>query len=88
MFSWKKQPRGSYVAEIGDLRVVVKEYNEYWWLSMGIRSYSSDMSVGMFRPAVNIIQFPKPCTEEQALELANDYMEKFIGRIVSDASGN
>jgi len=55
---------------------------------MGIRSYSSDMSVSMFRPAVNIIQFPKPCTEEQALELANDYMEKFIGRIVSDASGN
>ena len=62
----------------------LKEYPEYWWLSMGIRSYSKDMSKSMMRPPVNVIQFAKPCDDNQAIHHANEYMEKSISGIVND----
>ena len=86
MISWRKQQNGSYTTEIGDLKVILKEYPEHWWLSMGIRSYSKDMSKSMMRPPVNVIQFEKPCDAEQAMLRANDYISKFIAKITNDFS--
>ncbi len=81
MITWNKQANGNYVTQIGDLKIILKEYPEHWWLSMGIRSYSKDMSRSMMRPPVNIIQFEKPCDEDQVILRANDYIEKFIAKI-------
>lgn len=86
MITWNKQANGNYVTQIGDLKIILKEYPEHWWLSMGIRSYSKDMSRSMMRPPVNIIQFEKPCDEEQAILRANDYIGKFIAKITSNFS--
>ncbi len=86
MITWNKQANGNYVTQIGDLKIILKEYPEHWWLSMGIRSYSKDMSRSMMRPPVNIIQFEKPCDEEQAILRANDYVGKFIAKITSNFS--
>lgn len=88
MITWKKQPRGSYIAELGDIRIVLKEYSDYWQISMGIYSYSKDMTVRMIRPMVNIFQFDKPCDEEQAITRANDYMDGFVSRIMCGYSDN
>lgn len=84
MITWEKQRSGDYITEIGDLRIILKEYDDHWWLSMGIRSYSADMSKSMIRPPVNVIQFKKPCDDNQATLRANDYIDKFIAGIVSD----
>lgn len=86
MLSWNKQQKGSYITEIGDLRVILKEYPNHWWLSIGIRSYSKDRSKSMVRPPANIFQFEKPCTDEQAIARANEYMDNFIKAIVADFS--
>ena len=86
MITWNKQQSGNYIAEIGDLKVLLKEYPEHWWLSMGIRSYSKDMSKSMMRPPVNVIQFEKPCDDEQVILRANDYLGKFIAKITNDFS--
>jgi len=86
MITWNKQKSGNYSTEIGDLKVLLKEYPEHWWLSMGIRSYSKDMSQSMMRPPVNIIQFEKPCDDEQVILRANDYLGKFIAKITNDFS--
>ena len=86
MITWNKQQSGNYSAEIGDLKVLLKEYPEHWWLSMGIRSYSKDMSQSMMRPPVYIIQFEKPCDDEQVILRANDYLGKFIAKITNDFS--
>lgn len=86
MITWNKQQSGNYSAEIGDLKVLLKEYPEHWWLSMGIRSYSKDMSKSMMRPPVNVIQFEKPCDDEQVILRANDYLGKFIAKITNDFS--
>lgn len=86
MITWEKQRSGGYITEIGDLRIILKEYDAHWWLSMGIRSYSADMSQSMMRPPVNIIQFKKPCDDMKAMSLANEYMGKFINGIVSNFS--
>ena len=86
MITWNKQQSGNYSTEIGDLKVLLKEYPEHWWLSMGIRSYSKDMSQSMMRPPVNIIQFEKPCDDEQVILRANDYLGKFIAKITNDFS--
>ncbi len=53
---------------------------------MGIRSYSKDMSKSMMRPPVNVIQFEKPCDDEQVILRANDYLGKFIAKITNDFS--
>lgn len=84
MITWVKNKQGTYTAELGGLKVILKEYPEYWWLSMGIRSYSKDMSKSMMRPPVNVIQFAKPCDDNQAIHHANEYMEKSISGIVND----
>ena len=86
MITWNKQHSGNYSAEIGDLKVLLKEYPEHWWLSMGIRSYSKDMSKSMMRPPVNVIQFEKPCDDAQVILRANDYLGKFIAKITNDFS--
>ena len=86
MITWNKQQNGNYVTKIGDLKVILKECPEHWWLSMGIRSYSKDMSQSMMRPPVNIIQFEKPCDDEQVILRANDYLGKFIAKITNDFS--
>lgn len=86
MITWEKQRSGGYISEIGDLRIILKEYEEHWWLSIGIRSYSADMSKSMVRPPVNVIQFKKPCNAEQVILRANDYIDKFIAKIKNDFS--
>ena len=86
MISWNKQNNGNYITELGDLRIILKEHDLYWWLSIGIRSYSKDRSKSMVRPPANIIQFKKPCTAEEAMIYANEYIDKFIKKLVADFS--
>jgi len=85
MITWKKQI-DCHLTDIGDLRIVLKEQNDYWQLSMGFRVYSKDGSKSMVRPTCNIIQFDKPCDEEQAKNLACDFVDKFIMKVVNDFS--
>ena len=85
MITWNKQA-GCHLSDIGDLRIVLKEQNDYWQLSMGFRVYSKDGSKSMVRPTCNIAQFEKPCDEEQAKNLACDFVDKFIKKVVNDFS--
>ena len=85
MITWNKQV-GCHLSDIGDLHIVLKEQNDYWQLSMGFRVYSKDGSKSIIRPTCNIVQFDKPCDEEQAKILACDFVDKFIKKVVIDFS--
>jgi len=85
MISWNKQA-GCHIADIGDLRIILKEHDKYWQLSMGFRIYTKDGSQSMIRPTSNITQFEKPCDIEQAKKLAHSHVEKFVSGIMADLS--
>lgn len=85
MITWKKQ-LGSHITDIGDLHLVLKERNDSWQLSIGIRAYSKDGAKDMIRPISNITQFAKPCDLEQAKQFTHTYMDKFITNILKDFS--
>lgn len=76
----------SYIADIGDLRVILKDQSKCWHLYMGIRVYSKDGSTSMVRPTVFVTQFDKPCDVDTAKALASEYVDRFISSIIANLS--
>ncbi len=76
----------SYIADIGDLRVVLKEQSNFWQLSIGIRVYAKDGVQSMVRPTVSVTKFEKPCDADTAKSLTNEYIDRFICSILANLS--
>jgi len=74
----------SFIADIGDLHIVLKDRKNDWQLYIGIRVYSKDGSQSMVRPTVLVSQFEKPCDEDTAKSLTNEYINHFISSILND----
>ena len=74
----------SFIADIGDLHIVLKDRKNDWQLYIGIRVYSKDGSQSMVRPTVLVTQFEKPCDEDTAKSLTNEYINHFISSILND----
>lgn len=80
MITWKNRSntRKNYIADIGDLHVILKRQNSCWQLSMCIRVYSQDKKQNMLRPAVIVNKFDKDCTAEEAKALTYEYIQDFL----------
>lgn len=76
----------SFIADIGDLRIILKDRKNSWQLYMGIRVYSKDGKQSMVRPTVLVTQFAKPCDADAAKALANEYIDRFISSILNNLS--
>lgn len=76
----------SFIADIGDLHIVLKDRKNGWQLYMGIRVHSKDGSHSMVRPTVLVTQFDKPCDEDAAKSLTNEYIDRFVSSIVNNLS--
>ncbi len=76
----------SFIADIGDLRIVLKDQSKCWQLYMGIRVYSKDGSTSMVRPTVLVTQFDKPCDADAAKLLASEYVDCFVSSILDNLS--
>lgn len=76
----------NFIADIGDLRIVLKDQSKCWQLYMGIRVYSKDGSTSMVRPTVSVTQFDKPCDSDTAKSLASEYVDRFISSIIANLS--
>lgn len=73
----------SFIADIGDIRIILKEQQSQWLLEMGIRVYTKDRSRSMVRPPVTLTTFDKPCTLDEAKELTAKYLDTFFSSIYS-----
>lgn len=76
----------SFIADIGDLHIVLKDRKNDWQLYMGIRVHSKDVSHSMVRPTVLVTQFDKPCDEDAAKLLTNEYINRFVSSILNNLS--
>ena len=74
----------SFIADIGDLRIILKDQSKCWQLYIGIRVYSKDGATSMVRPTVLVTQFDKPCEADTAKSLANEYIDRFISSIIAN----
>ena len=83
MIPWKNQSNTSknYIADIGDLHLILKRQNSCWQLSMCIRVYSHDKKQNMLRPAVAVAKFDKNCTLKEAQHLTFEYLQEFQSNI-------
>ncbi len=83
MIQWKTQSNTSkkFVADVGDLHLILKRQSSYWQLSMCIRVYSQDTTKNMLRPAVVITKFDKDYTATEAKQLTLAYLENFLAKI-------
>lgn len=73
----------SFIADIGDIRIILKEQQTKWLLEMGIRVYTKDHSSSMVRPPVTLTTFDKPCSLDDAKELTAKYLDTFFSSIFS-----
>lgn len=76
----------SFIADIGDLHIVLKDRKNVWQLYMGIRVHSKDGSHSMVRPTVLVTQFDKPCDEDAVKLLTNEYINRFVSSILNSLS--
>ena len=76
----------SFIADIGDLHIVLKDRKNDWQLYMGIRVHSKNGSQSMVRPTALVTQFDKPCDEDTAKSLTNEYIDRFVTSILNNLS--
>ena len=72
-----------FIADIGDVRIFLKEQPNRWLLEIGIRVYTKDRSRSMVRPPVTLTTFDNPCTLDEAKELTAKYLDSFFSSIYS-----
>lgn len=86
MIPWEtcsNETKNSIIADIGDIRLILKSGTENWTLSMGIRVYTKDKSKSMVRPPATVLQIPMPCEPEEAKKITEKYFDQFISSIIN-----
>ena len=86
MIEWKRHTntRQSYIADAGDLRIILKKQHTCWQLLFGIRVYTQDRKQSMVRPSVAITTFDKNCSTEEAQNLTYEHIREFVSGISKD----
>ncbi len=69
------------IADIGDVRLILKAQSNNWILSMGIRVYTKDGNRSMVRPPVAVLHIPMPCELNKAKKIADAYFKSFLSSI-------
>ena len=80
--SCSTETKKSITADIGDIRLFLKQNNKNWTLSMGIRVYTKDRSQSMVRLPVTVMQIPLPCEMDEAKKLTEEYFNQFISSVL------
>lgn len=77
------ETKNGVIADIGDIRLILKRNSNNWTLSMGIRVYTTDRSHSMVRPPSTVLQIPLPCELEEAKEITQKYFTKFLASVIN-----
>lgn len=75
------ETKSSVIADIGDIRLILKANTDNWTLSMGIRVYTKDKSKSMVRPPATVLQIPMPCELNEAKKITEEYLNQFLSSI-------
>jgi len=83
MIRWKSNTTAgrSFIADTGDLRLILQKQHTCWQLLIGIRVYTQDRKKSMLRPAAAITKFDKDCSIEEAQHLAYIFIQNFIAGV-------
>lgn len=79
-----KVSKNGVIIDVGDIRLLLKERPHCWELNIGIRVYNNDLTKSMVRPPVNITQFNKPCSFDDAKIFTEKYINNFLLSITND----
>lgn len=77
------ETKNSVIADIGDIRLILKLYPQNWVLSMGVRVYTKDGLHSMVRPPAMVLQIPLPCEKEDAKAITQEYLNNFLSSILN-----
>ena len=80
MIQWKNNTNTgrSFIADAGDLRLILQKKHTCWQLLISIRVYTQDRKRSMIRPSVAVTKFDKDCSVEEAQHLAYKFIQDFI----------
>ena len=86
MIEWKRHSnkKQCFIAEAGDLHIILKKQHSCWQLLFGIRVYTQDRKQSMVRPPVAITTFEKNCSTEEAQNLTYEHIREFVSGISKD----
>lgn len=85
MIPWEtcsNETKNSVIADIGDIRLILKPNTDTWTLSMGIRVYTKDKTKSMVRPPATVLQIPMPCELDEAKKVTSEYFDQFISSVI------
>lgn len=83
MIEWKRHSnkKQCFIADAGDLHIILKKQHTCWQLLISIRVYTQDRKRSMIRPSVAVTKFNKDCSVEEAQHLAYKFIQDFISGI-------
>lgn len=79
--TYSTKSKNCVIADIGDIRLILKRNPANWTLSMGIRVYTEDRNISMVRPPCTVMQMPKSFELEEAKEISQQYFFNFLASV-------